>query len=142
VGDWVDFRGDFGRIEDLTLRHTVILTKDYRRIFVPNNIMSNEPIINWTIKRPEITWTVDFDLSKASDIDRAREIILEEAKNHPKVLKDRRIKVLVTDSRYSELNLKLYMDIPGREVASDVGSDVREAVKKRFEAEGIASAAK
>jgi hypothetical protein len=45
--------------------------------------------------------------------------------------------VLVSDSRYAELNLKLYIDIPGRAMASDIASDVREAVKKRFEAEGI-----
>lgn len=137
VGDWIDFRNDYGRVEDLTLRHTVILTKDYRRIIVPNNIMSNEPIINWTIRSPEITWTVDFDLSRASDIDRARNIILEEAKSHPKVLKDREIKVLMTYSKYSELNLRLYMDIPGRDVANDIGCEIREAIKKRFEMEGI-----
>ena len=52
-------------------------------------------------------------------------------------MKDRVIKVLVSDSRYTELNLKLYIDIPGRAMASDIASDVREAVKKRFEAEGI-----
>ena len=137
VGDWVDFRKDYGVIEDLTLRHTVILTEDHRRIVVPNNIMGNERIINWTIKEPVITWYVDFDLAQASDISKAREIILQEARKHPYVLKDRMIKVLVTESRYSELNLKLYIDIPGREMASDIASDVREAVKKRFEAEGI-----
>jgi small conductance mechanosensitive channel len=137
VGDWVDFRGDYGVIEDLTLRHTVILTKDYRRIIVPNNIMSNEPIINWTIKNPIITWHVDFDLANASDIERAKEIILEEAKRHPSVLKDRVIKVLVTDARFQEINLKLYIDIPGREKATDIASEIREAARKRFEAEGI-----
>lgn len=137
VGDWVDFRKDYGMIEDLTLRHTVILTKDYRRIIVPNNIMSNEPIINWTIKEPVITWNVDFDLAQASDIDKAREIILEEARKHPNVLKNRVIKVLVSDSRFLELNLKLYIDIPGRPMANDIASDIREAVKKRFEVEGI-----
>jgi small conductance mechanosensitive channel len=142
VGDWVDFRGDYGVVEDLTLRHTVILTKDYRRIIVPNNVMSNEPIINWTIKDPVITWYVDFDLAKASDIDMAREIILQEARRHPYVLKDRVIKVLVSDSRYTELNLKLYIDIPGREKANDISSDIREAVKKRFETEGIKPAVK
>ena len=142
VGDWVDFRNDYGVIEDLTLRHTVILTKDYRRIIVPYNIMINEPIINWTIKEPVITWYVDFDLSRASDIDKAREIILQEARKHPLVLKDRVIKVLVNDSKYSELNLRLYMDIPGREMASDIASDVREAVKKRFEADDIKPAVK
>jgi small conductance mechanosensitive channel len=137
VGDWVDFRNDYGKIEDLTLRHTVIQTKDNRRIIVPNNIMSNEPIINWTIREREITWTLDFDIAHASDIDRAREIILQEAKFQPKVLKDREIKVLMTHSKCSELNLRLYIDVPGRDVANEIGCAIREAVKKRFEIEGI-----
>ena len=71
VGDSVDFRGEYGQVEDLTLRHTVIRTTDNKRIIVPNSIMSMEPIINWSIREPEITWMVDFDLEKASDIDRA-----------------------------------------------------------------------
>lgn len=137
VGDWVDFRGDYGIIEDLTLRHTVILTKDYRRIIVPNNIMSNEPIINWTIKNPIITWYIDFDLAKASDIKRAKEIILEEARRSSYVLKEREIKVLVTDARFHEINLKLHVDIAGREKATDIAAEIREAVKRRFWEEGI-----
>ena len=142
VGDWIDFRNDYGWIEDLTLRHTVIRTKDNRRIIVPNSIMSNEPIINWSIREREITWTVDFDIARPSDIDRAREIILQEAKIHPMVLKDREIKVLVTYSKYDEINLKLYIDIPGRDMANDIGSNIREAVKKRLEREGIPSPTK
>ncbi len=83
VGDFVDFRADYGQVEDLTLRHTIIRTSDNRRIIVPNNIMSMEPIINWSIREPEIVWMVDFDLEKAGDIDRAREIILDKARSHP-----------------------------------------------------------
>jgi small-conductance mechanosensitive channel len=137
VGDLVDFRGEYGQIEDLTLRHTVIRTSDNKRIIVPNSIISNEPIINWSIREPEIVWTVDFDLEKASDIDRAREIILKAAKNHPLVLKDKPINVLLLSSRYSELTLRLEVPLPGRNVAKVVGCDIREAAKKDFEAAGI-----
>jgi small-conductance mechanosensitive channel len=137
VGDSVDFRGEYGQIEDLTLRHTVIRTTDNRRVIVPNSIMSNEPIINWSIREPEINWIVDFDLEKASDLDRAREIITRVASAHPKVLKDRPMKVQLINSRYSELTLRLEVPVPGRNVAKDVGCEIREAVKKEFEAQGI-----
>ncbi len=137
VGDSVDFRGEYGQIEDLTLRHTVIRTTDNKRIIVPNSIMSMEPIINWSIKEPEITWVVDFDLEKASDIDRAREIITKAAKSHPMVLKDKPLKVLLLNSRYSELTLRLEVTVPGRNVAKGIGCDIREAVKKEFEVQGI-----
>ncbi|HOV52262.1 MAG TPA: mechanosensitive ion channel, partial [Methanothrix sp.] len=100
-------------------------------------IMSTEPIINWSIKEPEITWSVDFDLKKASDIDRAREIILEKARSHPMVLKDRPISVLLVDSKYSQLTLRLEVAVPARNVAQKIGCDIREAVMKEFELHGI-----
>lgn len=137
VGDFVDFRQDYGQVEDLTLRHTVIRTSDNRRIIVPNSIMSTEPIINWSIREPEIVWMVDFDLEKAGDIDRARKIIVDKARSNPMVLKDRPIDVLLISSRYSELTLRLEVTIPGRNVAKVISSEIREAVKKEFEVEGI-----
>lgn len=140
VGDYVDFKGDYGQIEDLTLRHTVIRTSDNRRIIAPNNIMNAEPIINWSIREPEITWTVDFDLEKASDLDRARKIIQEKVQAHPKVLKDRPLSVLLVNSKYSELTLRLEFGVPGRNVAKGIGCDIREAVKKEFEKQGISPA--
>ena len=137
VGDFVDFRQDYGQVEDLTLRHTVIRTSDNRRIIVPNSIMSTEPIINWSIREPEIVWMVDFDLEKAGDIDRARKIIVDKASSNPMVLKDRPIDVLLISSRYSELTLRLEVTIPGRSVAKVISSEIREAVKKEFEVQGI-----
>lgn len=140
VGDLVDFRGEYGQIEDLTLRHTVIRTSDNKRIIIPNSIMGNEPIINWSIREPEITWVVEFDLEKASDIDMAREIIIKNVRSHPMVLKDKPMSVLLIDSKYSELTLRLEVTVPGRNVAKGIGCDIREAVKKEFEEHGISPA--
>ncbi|MFZ3113321.1 mechanosensitive ion channel family protein [Methanothrix sp.] len=129
VGDLVDFRGDYGQVEDLTLRHTVIRTADNRRIIVPNSIISTEPVINWTIREKEITWSVDFDL--------AREIILEKARGHSQVLKDRPLSVQLVSSKNAELILRLEVTVPGRNVAKAVGNEIREAVIKELEAQGI-----
>lgn len=141
VGDHIDFKGEYGEIEDLTLRHTVICTWDNRRIIVPNSLMSTEPIINWSIREPEITWTVDFKIRKISDVDRAREIIIQEAKKHPLIMANREIKVLLTEMKDEELNLKLEVHLPGRDVAKQAGCEIREAVGKKFDQEGIAPSA-
>ncbi len=137
VGDLVDFRGEYGQIEDLTLRHTVIRTTDNKRVIIPNSIMGNEPIINWSIRDSEITWIVDFDLGKASDIDKAREIIIKNVRSHPLVLKDRPMSVQLINSKCTELILRLEVTVPGRNVANGIGCDIREAVKKEFEEHGI-----
>ncbi len=141
VGDLVDFKGDYGQVEDLTLRHTVIRTWDNRRIIVPNNTMNNEPIINWSIREPDIIWTVDFKIKEISDIDRARDIIIKEARRNSKVMADKEIRVLLTDMKKEELTLRLEMHLPGRKLANIVGCDIREAVGRRFSEEDIAPAA-
>lgn len=137
VGDYVDFKGDYGQIEDLTLRHTIIRTWDNRRIIVPNNTMSTDSIINWSIKEPEITWTIDFKIKNISDIDKARSIIIQEASRHPKVMSNKDIRVLLMDTKKDEQSLRLEFQLPGRDVAKGVGCDIREAVGKRFFLEGI-----
>ena len=137
VGDYIDFNGEYGQVEDLTLRHTTIETWDGRRIFVPNSIMGNQPIVNWSIIDPIITWRVDVGIGYDADIDKAREIMLDVAKRHPLVLKDRDITVRVTDLADFAVDLRLTFDVPKRDVAFTTGCDIREAVKKRFDREGI-----
>jgi small-conductance mechanosensitive channel len=137
VGDRIDFNGDYGQVEDLTLRHTTILTWDGRRVFVPNSIMSNQAIVNWTITDPIITWTVDVGIAYDADIDKARDIMLEVAKRHPLVLKNRDIEVRVTELGDFAVNMRLLYEIPNRGIAFATHCEIREAVKKRFDKEGI-----
>ncbi len=137
VGDYVDFKGDYGQIEDITLRHTVIHTWDGRRIMVPNSVMDTESIINWTIRKPEITWTINIGIAYTVDIDKARQIVLETAKRHPLVLKNRDITVRVTELGDFAVNLRLYVHVPHRDVAYTTGCEIMEAVKKNFDKEGI-----
>lgn len=137
IGDYVDFKGEYGHIEDITLRHTIICTWDERRIIVPNKIMGADSIVNWSINNPEIIWPVNFGIGYSSDIDKARSIIIEEAKRHPYVLKDKEINVRLTELGDFAVNLRLTFHVPSRDVSFETGCDIREAVKKRFDAEGI-----
>ena len=137
IGDYVDFKGEYGHIEDITLRHTIICTWDERRVIVPNKIMGSDSIVNWSINNPEIIWPVNFGIGYSSDIDKARSIIIEETKRHPHVLKDKEINVRLTELGDFAVNLRLTFYVPSRGMAYDTGCDIREAVKKRFDAEGI-----
>jgi len=128
-------------VEDLTLRHTVICTSDNRRIIVPNSIMSTEPIINWSIRQPEIIWTLEFNIARISDIDSVRETILQAAKSHPRVLQNKEIKVLLTSAKPSDLLLTLYIHVPERIAAEIISSEIREKVIKEFERAGITAKA-
>jgi small-conductance mechanosensitive channel len=149
VGDRVNIRDDYGKISDITLRHTVVKTWDNRRLIIPNHVISDEAIINWTIEDPTVCWPIDIGISYDSDIDLARKIMVEEGRKnkntmsfselrkYDKKFSDDDVSVLLTGLGDFSVNLKLFVWLRGRSFAYGAGCEIREAVKKRFDKEGI-----
>ena len=139
VGDVVEMENEYGTIEDITLRHTVIRTWQNKRLIIPNSRISEETIINWTIGDLTVLWKVDFGISYDSDIDLARSIILDEINKHPDVMheEDREAKVRVTELGDFAVNLRALFWVADRPTAWGTGAEIRELVKKRFDREGV-----
>jgi small-conductance mechanosensitive channel len=130
---------EYGTIEDITLRHTVIRTWQNKRLIIPNSRISEETIINWTIGDLTVLWKVDFGISYDSDIDLARSIILDEINKHPDVMheEDREANVRVTELGDFAVNLRATFWVSDRPTAWGTGAEIRESVKKRFDREGV-----
>ncbi|OPX80198.1 MAG: Large-conductance mechanosensitive channel MscMJLR [Methanosaeta sp. PtaB.Bin039] len=137
IGDYLTFRDEYGFVEDITLRHTIICTWDKRRIVVPNSVVSTEVLTNWSIKDPVSAWAVNFGIAYDANMDLAKEIIMDVAKSHPNVLKDQPITVRVTDLADSSVVLRVLFSVPKRDGAFETGCDIREEVKRRFDSAGI-----
>jgi small-conductance mechanosensitive channel len=175
VGDRLNIMNEYGKVTDLNLRHTVIITWDNRRLIIPNSIISNEAIINWTIEDPAVIWPIDVGISYDADIDRARKIMIEEARKHPNVMppqevkysvlkpsliksetlkmgffdspvlhpvdpdfrKRGEVKVNVVELGDFSVKLRLLIWFKDRSIAYSSGCEIREAIKKRFDEEGI-----
>ncbi|MDA0524237.1 mechanosensitive ion channel family protein [Methanococcoides alaskense] len=150
VGDLLTIHGEYGRVTDITLGYTKIRTWDNRRLNIPNHVISDEAIINWSIDDPTVNWTVDIGISYDSNIDLARSIMIEEGRKHKNVMsyadlqkhnshekKGDEISVLLTELGDFAVNLRLYVWIKDRSVGFTTGCDLRESIKKRFDAEGI-----
>ena len=150
VGDIVTIHNEYGTISDLTLRHTVVVTWDNRRLIIPNSIISDEAIINWSIEDPTVIWPVNIGISYDSNIDLARSIMEDEARAHPNVMdhyevsrihpevaEDSEIKVLLTELGDFAVNLRLMIWVRDRSLAYFTGCELMESIKKRFDVEGI-----
>ncbi|NTV79686.1 MAG: mechanosensitive ion channel family protein, partial [Clostridiales bacterium] len=150
VGDRVNVMNEYGKIIDITLRHTVVRTWDNRRLIIPNSIIGDEAIINWSIEDPTVRWLVDVGISYDSDIDLARKIMLEEARKHINVMthvelkkydsafpREEVIQVMVTELGDYAVNMRMYFWCVDRKFCFSTGCDLRESIKKRFDAEGV-----
>jgi len=147
VGDRLKIGDDLGDVEDLNLRHTVIKTWDNRRIIIPNSIISEKEIVNYSIGDEKMLWTLDIGISYDSNIDTARKIILEKANNHPEnitfeIEEDGEIvkkepSVYVTDCGDFAVNLKLLFWVDSPKKGWRVSKEILEQIKKEFDSQGI-----
>ena len=85
VGDFIQAgeTGIFGTVEDINLRHTTILTFENRRLVIPNSILSEDRIINSSIKDESTCEFVEFELALHADVGLAISLLQHQALLHP-----------------------------------------------------------
>jgi small conductance mechanosensitive channel len=72
-----------GTVEDITLRHTVIRDFANRRIIIPNSVINMEVITNNNIIDTRVRRILNINVAYEADVNRAIEIIREQAALHP-----------------------------------------------------------
>ena len=135
VGDFIEAQGVMGTVKQIQIFVTQLSTVDNQIIFVPNGVLSNGTIINYTYattRRADLTIAISY----SSNIKRAKEIAMEVMEKHPMVLKDPAPIVLVKDLAESSINLAVR---PWAELSDffEMRSDVLEQIKNEFDANGI-----
>lgn len=136
VDDRIETQTHYGTVEDITLRQTVINTPSNERVIVPNAKILDDYIINYSIGDEKSRYSVKIGIAYREDIDLAREIMLEEAEDHDTVI-DGESQVIVSELADSAVVLELRIWAATRPDVWQAGQDLRESIKKRFDAEGI-----
>ena len=148
VGDRVKVGSlDYGIVEDITLRHTIIINFEHKRIIIPNSMVNSETILNDTIEDSLICRFVEIGISYDSDVELATRIIQEEAIKHPlcidirtpEQIEEGRLQVEVRLASFGDSSVNLRALVWTNEPFGVVKmhSDINIAIKKRFEAEGV-----
>ena len=148
VSDIIEFKdGLRGTVEEITLRHILIKDFENKRIVIPNSVISDETIINSHIKDEKIRKHLVFSISYDSNIDKAMDIIRDEAQNHPLLIDNRTteeisnntpvVVVRVISLSDFSIDIKAYMWAAQINDAFIMSCDLLKSVKERFDREGI-----
>ncbi len=86
-GDYISVNGHEGTVIEMKMLHTIIKTPDNKRISIPNSKIVENELINYNIN---VTRRVNFDFSVdyATDVDKAKEIIISVMKSSNLVFTD------------------------------------------------------
>ena len=85
VGEFIEAQGFFGRVSEITIVHTKIVTTDNREITIPNGAISNGTIDNYSCREPH-RLSLKFNVPYGTDFDQVKSLLLELVKQQPLIL--------------------------------------------------------
>jgi small-conductance mechanosensitive channel len=112
-----------------------VRTPDQRLLVIPNSIIASQASINLSSVQPRTPCGVSVYVATGSDAARARQVLLELAKAHPKIASVDGCYVTRVTSR--GVLLTLAAASADGDAVPGVKSDLLENAKKQFDAAGI-----
>jgi small conductance mechanosensitive channel len=119
VDDYVKIQGFFGRIAEITINHTKLITTDNREIIIPNGTIATDTIDNYSSRTPQ-RLSIKFNVPYGTDFDQVKDILLEMVKQQPKILTKenpgaKNPKVYLNELNDSSIQIKLRVWIDGKD---------------------------
>ena len=135
VGDSIEAQGVAGTVSEIQIFVTKLITGNNQTIFVPNGILSNGVITNFSLGKNRRA-NLLFNISYETNIKTAKDIVMQVLENHPKVLKSPVPTVVV--NLLTDTAIQLAIRPWSKNIDfSDMCSDVLEDCKEAFGAAGI-----
>jgi small conductance mechanosensitive channel len=135
VGDYVEAAGIAGTVLQVQILTTVLKTGDNKQIIVPNGQIMSSIITNYSAndtRRVELTIGVSYD----DDLDRVRQTIRELVDADERILKEPECLIAVAELADSSVNFLVRPWVKTGDFSA-VKFGLTEAIKKRFDREGI-----
>ncbi|MFT4946307.1 MAG: small conductance mechanosensitive channel [Natronomonas sp.] len=134
IGDWIEWSDNSGIVEDISLRVTRVRTFDNELLTVPNGVLMSDVIKN-PVAKESLRLKFVFGIGYDDDIEKATEIIVEEAEKHKGILGDPAPSVRLVELGDSSVGLqsRIWISDPSRADFVKIRGEYVTAVKERFD---------
>lgn len=135
IGDTIEIRGKDGVVLSIGILSTKLRTFDNLYYRVPNSILIEEPLTNYTmfdIRRMEITIRISY----TQDLELVKELLLEILNDNPYILKNPAPAVYYNDFASSSVDMTVQGWIKKGDIL-DANSDLRLDIKNAFDEKGV-----
>ena len=139
IGDKVTIEGEYGEIEDITLRHTILRTWEHKRLVIPNEKLDNMSVMNYTIVDRRMLCPTEIRVSYDTDLGLAKRVFLAEAMRCPyrDQEKEEEPWARVVEHEDSGVLIRVYMWVPDVDAARQGRFWLLESIKTACTREGI-----
>lgn len=132
AGDVVEIGGTVGRVQEVGLRTSTVITRDDIVLIIPNQKLTTDRVINWSQNRRSTRFSVEVGVAYGSDTEKVRDLLLQVVRNHPQVVHKQEATVFFRDFGDSSLNFSVLFHSNELFRIERVKSDIRFAIDKAF----------
>lgn len=137
AGDWIAVSGEEGTVRRINVRATEIETFDRASVIVPNSVLISGMVKNMVHRDRSGRVSIPVGVAYGSDAGKVRDLLLDCARSHPKVLGFPEPEVLFMDFGASSLDFELRCYLADISDGLTIRSDLRFAILEALQAAGI-----
>ncbi len=136
-GDWISAGGHEGRVLDITLRSTRILTVENTEVFIPNGKVLSEVVVNYSLPNPTVVRKLLVGVSYQIAPNKVKSAVLDVLSSVPGIASAPAPQVLVNN--YGDFAVHYEIRYPLADFAShvEVEAEIMNLLWYRFKRQGI-----
>ncbi|MFP5238594.1 MAG: mechanosensitive ion channel domain-containing protein [Acidobacteriota bacterium] len=132
-GDVVQTGKLLGEVTNVSVRNTTVRTMDNSMVIIPNSSFLRGEIINWSFQDKRIRLTIPVSVIPGTKVKKVRKILLNTAKENPKVLTDPAPSVVLRQLGKLGLDFELYVWIEDFRAKFDVESELAASIDQALQ---------
>ncbi len=137
IGDVLQIDGDVVIVQKIGLRTSKVLNRDEIIVIIPNSLINNNKVINWSHQSKKTRFKIDVGVAYGSDVDLVIEILEDSVKENNAVAEKDNIEVRLTDFASSSLNFQILFFSDDVFRIERIKSEIRKSINRKFAENGV-----
>lgn len=132
VGDYIELGDKKGKVLDIGIRSSKMLTSQGYRVIIPNGDLLSGRLVNYTEKNSRLKSEIIFKIGIDSDVDLVKRLIKETVEKAEDLVKNAPIQILFNAITADSIELKVNVWVTSVYVETNFKSFVLEQLLKKF----------
>ena len=137
IGDYIEVSDKKGRVQNIGIRSSKLVTADGSEVIVPNGDILSSHMVNWTRSNNNRRCQLSIVIEPSSESQTAKDIILEELRRNHFVIQERPVEILLNNFSEKSVELSINAWINSIYKEQEFKSEILSTIYTRLSEKGI-----
>lgn len=137
IGDSVEIGNKAGRVKEINLRSSTLLTPDGAEVIIPNGDILTQHIVNWTLSNDQQRLEMNFTVTGSSDMEKVATLVKKAILSSRYIFENKEPQVLFTAVKDDGFDLKVFFWSADVYKSAEAKSEITLLMHNKLKAEGL-----